>query len=592
MLEKHEKVKINNHTRETYTELLLQVNSREGEKWASFELFFSPQSPIRKLNAWIQDTSGRIIRKLDKKEIHDRSAFFYGSFYSDGMLRCFDFRFNQYPYQIHVDYTQDADQFMLISRWSPVFDLNIPTFHASLTMEVPTGYLVSVFSQGILPAMTDTVDEMIRYTWKGGYSRVLKTQAWSPPIKDLVPGVVVVPLNFKYGIAGSMASWEEFGAYLDRLNNPLEDLPPEETLRVGELVRGIADTLERIRTLYRYIQENTHYLSVSIDIGGIKPYPVSFVARNKYGDCKALTLYMKSILASAGISSYYTIVQGGDRPEWIDRTFPSSHWFNHAILCIPIGGDTIWLDCTRRNGPVSLLSDYIQGRPALVVAGQRSRLCNIPMLSEDEVAKSTLIRITGTDGIKIKASVRIDSRGPGFEELLRISVCDDWERQKKMVTEQIPADDAELTSFTFTGSSGNSHEITMNADYRYPDRTRSVPGRIVIAVPPADLPEFEKSSNREQPVFLPHPIWHRDTLACEINWGEDVQIPPPTERSCEAGYYKISAYRQGTRVVYCREIKLHRGLYPMNQYPSLFAWVGSLRAYERQNKIIFNDIHE
>ncbi len=43
-------------------------------------------------------------------------------------------------------------------------------------------------------------------------------------------------------------------------------------------------------------------------IGGWKPMLVEDVRKKGYGDCKALTNYMRTLLQAAGIKSYYCII--------------------------------------------------------------------------------------------------------------------------------------------------------------------------------------------------------------------------------------------------------------------------------------------
>ena len=65
----------------------------------------------------------------------------------------------------------------------------------------------------------------------------------------------------------------------------------------------------------------------------------------KYGDCKALTNYMRYMLKTVGIKSYPALINGGASKVSADPAFPADP-FNHVILCIPQGKDSAWLECT------------------------------------------------------------------------------------------------------------------------------------------------------------------------------------------------------------------------------------------------------
>ena len=167
-------VTIKNKTLYTRTELLIQINSKEGEHAAEFTLYYSPGRKLSKLSAWVQDTTGQVIRKLERKQIKDRSAFLYGTFYSDYMVRSFEMKHNQYPYQVHVEYCIEEPEFFDISNWSPVEDAAVPVLHATLTLETPLNYPVKIFRRQIDPPVVDSIGKTIRYTWNSSYtSRII-----------------------------------------------------------------------------------------------------------------------------------------------------------------------------------------------------------------------------------------------------------------------------------------------------------------------------------------------------------------------------------------------------------------------------------
>jgi hypothetical protein len=78
--------------------------------------------------------------------------------------------------------------------------------------------------------------------------------------------------------------------------------------RFIDLVKGFDDPVEKVRTLYNYMQQRTRYVSIQVGIGGWQPFLASVVDEKGYGDCKALAHYMKSILDAVGIRSVYTLV--------------------------------------------------------------------------------------------------------------------------------------------------------------------------------------------------------------------------------------------------------------------------------------------
>ena len=58
------------------------------------------------------------------------------------------------------------------------------------------------------------------------------------------------------------------------------------------------------------------YISIGLDEGGLVPLSAGKVHEVKYGDCKALSFYMKSLLDLFGIQANYVVVRAGkEMPE-------------------------------------------------------------------------------------------------------------------------------------------------------------------------------------------------------------------------------------------------------------------------------------
>ncbi|NJK82774.1 MAG: transglutaminase domain-containing protein [Saprospiraceae bacterium] len=94
---------------------------------------------------------------------------------------------------------------------------------------------------------------------------------------------------------------------------------------------------EKIAILYRFLQDNMRYVSVQLGIGGWQTYDAQYVEQNKYGDCKALSNFMKAMLKTLDIPAYTAAVYGDSRGVPLeaeeDFSFPL---FNHVIYIFPM----------------------------------------------------------------------------------------------------------------------------------------------------------------------------------------------------------------------------------------------------------------
>ena len=98
----------------------------------------------------------------------------------------------------------------------------------------------------------------------------------------------------------------------------------------------------------------------------------------------------RHLLKVADINSYYTLVLAGETRQ-LNHDFVANH-FNHAILCVPMIKDTIWLDCTSQTLPFNFLGDFTDDRPALLITPEGGKLVRTPAFIKNE----NVFKRTGT----------------------------------------------------------------------------------------------------------------------------------------------------------------------------------------------------
>lgn len=346
------KIKIEKGKKITEKTFLIQVKNKENNWLSHIEVGHGPDAEFALIGAKVIDAKGNIVKKLRKKDISTKSDLSHGTFYQDDLVEEFDLYWNEYPYQIEYSYRITEEKFIYITKWYPLVYTKVITEKSSLQVEVPSTYEISLdYSDEIKHEAFAFEDKKI-YQWQYGQIKSPKSESYTKPLEELVPFVSVVPLEFEYGVHGSSKSWSSFGTWQMGLNRGTDRLPASEKSIIDKLINGIDDKQQIVKTLYQYLQDKTKYVNVAIDVGGLKSYPASYVCENKYGDCKALTTYMKAMLSYVDIKSYYTTINAGSNAARINKNFPSQQ-FNHVILTVPMEKDTIWLENTSNSLPLT-----------------------------------------------------------------------------------------------------------------------------------------------------------------------------------------------------------------------------------------------
>ncbi len=525
----------------------IQINNRDGENFTNISIPYSRLVKISKIEAFIKDTNDIIIKKLQKGDIKDKSAISDYSLYEDNFVKEFTLKHNIYPYRIYYSYEVQENEFLFLDYWVPVLDWKTPTLTAELNVEVPKGFRLSSRARFSDTCMIDSTDLTVRYSWRASYRNIIEPETSSPELSTMMPSVIVVPMTFNYDQPGSMASWLNFGEWECMLNKNLSDLPESEKYIILNKIEGIKDTREKIRILYNYLQDHTRYINITIETGGLKPFPASYVSENKYGDCKALTNYFKSVLEVAGIKSYYTDVKAGDHIVEVDKSFPSQQ-FNHVFLCIPLQKDTLWLDCTSKKA-FGYYGTFTQGRDVFIVGDGISHMAKTPQLSGEEVKESrkavlrqNIQNQTIGDFINIYRGERYEY----FFDLL--NSFGDADRRQYLRTHVI-RNGFELIDFNLRVPCRDSAKIELKYSARSTKVYKEYGNDLIIGVLPFSIPRFEDPKNRKLPVQLDYPIFKTDSLEYEI----PVEFKTPDKLtndsvSSEFGRYYVAETVKGNKV--------------------------------------------
>ncbi len=363
----------------------------------------------------IYDLTGKQLKKYKKKDLEKAAA-------NDGVSLVNDWRVlyldvPSFPLPFTVEYETEVSYSGFLELPDFITEENgVAIQSASLTITSSPENKVRYknFRTGIQPVITENNGKT---SWKWEVANV-KARKWEPGSpRGVTPRVQITPTYFQMDdYAGDFINWQRLGDWQNKLNEGTSNLLPERFKFFRELVKDIPDTVEKIKRLYTYLQNNYRYVGIQLGIGGFKPFDAAYVDKNKYGDCKALSNFMYTILAANGIRSHYTWVNAGDDESPVDPEFPADG-FNHIILCVPMPKDSIWLECTSRDAPFGQLGSFTENRYALLITENGGKLVPTPRSKATDNAimgKSTVV--LQPDG-SAQASVTLSHSGSMHKEI-------------------------------------------------------------------------------------------------------------------------------------------------------------------------------
>lgn len=566
--------------------VLTQINSKE-ENWLShIELNHNPKQEFKLNYAQLLDLKGNIVRKLKKKELVTRNDLSYQAFYQDDLITEFDLYWSEYPYRVEYSYSIEEEEYLYLAFWSPLYNTQVSTIEGSLEVDLPSDYPIRIkASEELFFKKSEQKGRKI-LSWKSTMiKRESRDEIYSPPMK--FPIVKIVPEKFNYGVHGTSESWSSFGNWLGQLNNDTYQLTLQEKWTVEKLIDGINNRNEIIKSIYYYLQDQTKYVNVAIDVGGLRSYPASYVCENKYGDCKALTTYMKAMLKSVGIESFYTIIKAGEKNSEIDINFPSQQ-FNHVILMIPSEIDTLWLENTSNTLPFNYLGTFTQNRYALAISGEKSQLVKTPALSINDVILERSYSFQPTDTIETQIEIYLTIRGKEFENFRYFISEKDEEKQADEVRKQNGVKDFKINSWNVVDFHRDSTFLKLNVQGISASIIRQIGTFQVINPLRLALPDFETPNERKLDVHISFPINKSDKSVFNLQPFEnkEVQIPERINIKNKYGQYSADYYQKGNELIVEERFILFDNNISIEEYSNFFEFIDSVNNYKKKTAII------
>ncbi len=351
-----------------------------GNQFTKIRCFYDDFEKVNELKVKLFDANGKLIRSVKKSEFSDESVYDGYSLALSARVKKYDVNFKQYPFTVEIEEEDELKGFLRLPLWNPIEDQYLSVQESRYILEAPQDYAIQAKYFRFQPYLQiDSTSNQKKYTWSVKHLTSIQTETNGPTLNELTPSLFIVPQKFEYGnLSGSMQTWTDFGNYFLSLNKDRDQLPLSIKNTVHLLTDTVKDTKRKIEILYSYLQKNTRYVSVQLGIGGLQPYTASYVAENKYGDCKALSNFMVSLLKEAGIKSYYTLIAAGE--ENTNKVIPDLpyDYFNHVITCVPINGDTMWLECTSQTSPPNYMGTFTGNRNALLITDSGGKLVQTP----------------------------------------------------------------------------------------------------------------------------------------------------------------------------------------------------------------------
>ncbi len=550
-----------------YVVTLLNDKSRAHTQYVSYDKL----TKVTNLSAKVYDAFGKEVRKVRGKEFIDQSAISDFSIYEDDRVKYINLYHNSYPYTVEIEYTQNFKG-LLYYPSSYLQSYARAVEHFKFVVEIPKDLKLRYKSENIdLEPSIEEEGKKVVYSWLASSLPALKSEPYAPYQHKIRPAIKIAPTKFEYdNYSGDMSTWASFGQFMYDLNKGRDELSPEMAKKVKNLIVNAKNDQEKIAILYKYLQDNMRYVSVQLGIGGWQTFDAKYVEKNKYGDCKALSNYMKSMLNVAGIKSYQSLIYSSRNTKIeIDEDF-ANPGFNHVIINIP--SEDIWLECTSNDYPPNYIGSGNEGRQSLLLTEEGGKIINTPAFPLDQNKKAT----TATFELNNKGAAIIKKQtkyiGPKHDDYRYLS-----NNYSKEDIEKEFLEDTNLSAFTIDKleiSNDEKKPLTVVDFHISVARYASTAGKRIF-MPLNKLNQFENIpkaiEKRIHPVHVKKQYREEDTFTYVIPGDYEIESIPSDQVMLESafGKYQISIEVKENIIVYNRLLEIYAVEVAADKYEEL-----------------------
>lgn len=557
-----------------YKEAITILNP-QGAEYGEIAVFYDKSRQIKNLKVAVYDQEGKLIKKGNAGDFQDVSAISDFSLFEDNRVKYYSPLVSNYPYTVAYEYELRIKHSFYFPNWTPQRAADIAVQSSTHRFLAKADFALR-FKEFNLPAprQQSLLDGKQQLEWQAQTIPAQRPEPFGSPAENHAIKVHIAPVDFEYeGIGGKFTDWKSYGQWAyDNMIKGRDQLPAATVEQVKQLVAGIDNPREKVRKVYEFSQQKNRYISVQIGIGGLQPMKAAEVDRLGYGDCKALTNYTMALLGVAGIPALYTEVHAGSRKQDYLADFASAFQGNHAILCVPMARDTIWLECTSREAPMGYLGKFTDDRKVLLYTpggGVIARTSSYQTSQNRQIRKARIMlqpegSITG----------QMETRFEGIQYGNREALIDKTPKETaEALKKTYSINDLEILQYSLSQQKTEQPATIEKLEIRA--RQFGVLNNNLLFVPINQLNREiaipREIRNRKSKVFISRGFLDEDQIRYVLPAGfKPEYLPPAQSLENKFGAFTVKTELQGNELVYSRKLLLNPGEFEPDTYDELY----------------------
>lgn len=479
-------------------------------------------------------------------------------------------------------YTKTGNSWMIGAVWLQTY---LPVHKAIYTISIPANitFRHKLFEGSGIPSSqvkyekrTDPNDSSrILHRWEVSQVPAVRLDdPASPPWNARVLRVYNALEARQFGShQGTARTWDDIAAFYRSLIENRDQPTPMIRKTVADITKNAKTQNEKIRAVYKFVNEKIRYIAVGIGLGGWQPQSAEFTLIQRYGDCKAKATLLKSMLSVIGVESHHVLVRTRGLGS-IDEQIPADFGiFNHAINYVPGIRGGMYMDSTNVGTPFGYLPGNDWGASALIVEKNKGRLVRIKHASGEGNIKHLRLELTRSK-TQIEGVLTLRWLGKfslSTHKKIEDKELDTAEKRTNWGKGQVSALFQSLAFWTSLGADTNKLKIVQVS---LEDKEDTILSQITFSIPTVKSKQrvlyvpmlWAQTGGFSDTLLLQrkqNPVFRGLSTGIHINevifnkW-DPLEVPAPASFSHHNLQYQLTSEKRDQYASYRREIKLRR----------------------------------
>lgn len=427
-------------------------------------------------------------------------------------------------------------------------------------------------------------------TWELRDLPWLEKEDFSPPVTALAPRLAVSyfpPAGNSSGLKG-LKDWTAVSMWLSPLVDPAAEVTEPIRAKARSLTANAQTDLDKIAAIASFVQ-HTNYVEISLNVtrgGGYTPHRAEDSLASNYGDCKDKATLVRSLLKAVGIDSYLITITADER-TYVRAEWASPMQFNHAIVAIRVPdsvkfpavipdsplGRLLIFDPTDPVTPLGDLPEDEQGSYALVVAGAKGALLQMPLFPAEASRVESTVEATMDSSGKMTAQVHRQYYGQSGIPLRATEKLSGSEEVKKAFERGFSRRIGGTTiSKIVTEGRPEDGLLGVNVELSATRFGQLMQGKLLILHPgllSSGGEYYFNTRQRSSPVKL-DPGLRRDTIRIKVPEGFKLdELPNPAKLESPYGALAASWKVDNGEILVEQSLEIKATMAPASEYPKV-----------------------